>query len=224
MSRLRGSGRTGRGARAGGGGRAGGGVHPARGPLRTGKVMNAAAAARLVRRLGRRGAVVVFTNGCFDLLHAGHVDLLERARALGDALVVGVNTDRSVRRLKGAGRPIVPLRERMEILAALRAVDAVVPFAAATPARLVRRLRPRILVKGADYRDRLIVGRDTVERDGGRVVTLPLRPGRSTSALIERILQDARRARRQTARSPRGVSQRPAARRTVMRHRGTRRW
>ena len=192
--------------------------HPGRSPLRSGKVMSAAAAARLARRLGRRGAVVVFTNGCFDLLHAGHVDLLERARALGDALVVGVNTDRSVLRLKGAGRPIVPLRERMEILAALRAVDAVVPFAAPTPALLVRRLRPGILAKGADYRDRLIVGRDTVERDGGRVVTLPLRPGRSTSALIERVLRNARGARSRAARSPRG-----AARRRAIRQRGSRR-
>lgn len=152
------------------------------------KALTAARAAVLAHRLQRRGRVVVFTNGCFDLLHAGHVDLLEAARAQGDFLVVGVNSDRSVRRLKGPGRPIVPLRERMEVLAALRAVDGVVAFGQATPARLIARLRPDVLVKGSDYGKREIVGRDTVEALGGRVVRVPLRRGRSTSLLIRRVL------------------------------------
>ena len=139
-----------------------------------------------------QGRRVVLTNGCFDLLHAGHVGLLEAARGQGDFLVVGVNTDRSVRRLKGAGRPIVPLRERMEILAALRSVDCVVPFAEPTPARLVARLRPDVLVKGSDYRVPEIVGREVVLARGGRVVTVPLRRGRSTTDLIRRVLRAAR--------------------------------
>jgi D-beta-D-heptose 7-phosphate kinase/D-beta-D-heptose 1-phosphate adenosyltransferase len=154
---------------------------------------------------------VVFTNGCFDLLHAGHVDLLERAAALGDILVVGVNSDGSVRRIKGAGRPIVPLSERMEILAGLRAVDYVVPFAEETPARLIAALRPDVLVKGGDYRPSDIAGRSTVEADGGRVVVMPLRRGRSTSALIRRARRAARLARRRAA-GRRAAGRRPARR------------
>jgi len=154
------------------------------------KVLPARRAAALARRLKGCGRRVVFTNGCFDLLHSGHVDLLDRARALGDFLVVGLNSDASVRRLKGPGRPLVPLRERAEVLAALRVVDCIVPFGQTTPARLIALLRPDVLVKGADYRLSEIVGRDTVEAGGGRVVTVPLRRGRSTSDLIRR----ARRA------------------------------
>jgi len=153
------------------------------------KLLPARRAAALARRLKGRGRQVVFTNGCFDLLHAGHVDLLERARALGDFLVVGLNSDRSVRRLKGPGRPIVPLRERAEVLAALRAVDCIVPFGEMTPARLIALLRPDVLVKGADYHRSEIVGRDTVEAGGGRVVTVPLSRGRSTSELIRKALR-----------------------------------
>jgi D-beta-D-heptose 7-phosphate kinase/D-beta-D-heptose 1-phosphate adenosyltransferase len=158
---------------------------------RRAKIAPAHRAAVLARSLQRRGRRVVFTNGCFDILHAGHVALLEAARDQGDFLIVGVNSDRSVRRLKGAGRPIVPLGERMEVLAALRAVDCVVSFGEPTPARLVRRLRPDVLVKGSDYRTRTIVGRDTVEARGGRVVTVPLRRGRSTTDLIRRALRAA---------------------------------
>jgi rfaE bifunctional protein nucleotidyltransferase chain/domain len=159
------------------------------GPGPRAKIVPARRAAARVRRLQRRGDRVVFTNGCFDLLHAGHVALLEAARGQGDFLVVGVNSDRSVRRLKGAGRPIVPLRERMEVLAALRPVDCVVSFDEPTPARLVARLRPDVLVKGSDYRNKPIVGRDLVESRGGRVVTVPLQRGRSTSDLIRRALR-----------------------------------
>jgi len=156
------------------------------------KILKAPRAAARVRLQQSRGRAVVFTNGCFDLLHAGHVALLEAARGQGDFLVVGVNTDPSVRRLKGRGRPIVPLRERMEVLAALRSVDCVVPFAETTPARLVARLRPDVLVKGSDYRVPEIVGREVVLARGGRVVTVPLRRGRSTTDLIRRVLRAAR--------------------------------
>jgi rfaE bifunctional protein nucleotidyltransferase chain/domain len=156
------------------------------------KILPARRAVAILRKARRRGRRLVFTNGCFDLLHAGHVDLLEAARALGDLLVVGVNSDRSVRRLKGAGRPIVPLAERMELLAALRAVDFVVPFPEPTPARLIASLEPDLLVKGRDYRKADIVGREVVEEGGGRVVTVPLRKGRSTSLLIRRVLRSSR--------------------------------
>jgi D-beta-D-heptose 7-phosphate kinase / D-beta-D-heptose 1-phosphate adenosyltransferase len=156
------------------------------------KIVESSRAAARVRREQRSGGVVVFTNGCFDLLHAGHVALLEAARRRGDFLVVGVNTDRSVRRLKGTGRPIVPLGERMEILAALRWVDCVVPFSEATPARIIDRLRPDVLVKGSDYRGKVIVGSDAVLASGGQVVTVPLRRGVSTTDLIRRALRAAR--------------------------------
>lgn len=159
------------------------------------KILRSGRVEALTARLRRRGRRIVFTNGCFDILHVGHVVLLEKAAALGDTLIVGVNADRSVRLLKGRGRPIVPLRERMEMLAGLRAVDYVVPFAAPTPARLIERLRPHVLVKGGDYRKGEIVGGDAVESSGGRVVTVPLRRGRSTSHLIQRALQAARAAR-----------------------------
>ena len=155
------------------------------------KVMSERRARGALRRARGSGRRIVFTNGCFDLLHVGHVSLLEQAAGLGDLLVVGVNSDRSVRRLKGPGRPIVPLHERMEMLAGLRAVDIVVPFDEDTPARLIDRLRPGILAKGADYRRKTIVGRATVEAGGGRVVMLPLQRGRSTSTLIRRALRAA---------------------------------
>ncbi len=164
------------------------------------KVVAQARAAALAAGLKRSGRRVVFTNGCFDLLHVGHLALLEKARSLGDALVVGVNSDRSVRRLKGEGRPIVSLAERMEILAGLRAVDYVVPFGETTPARLIAALRPDVLVKGGDYHRSRIVGRGTVEAAGGRVVTVPLRRGRSTSLLIRRALRALRAARALRAR------------------------
>jgi rfaE bifunctional protein nucleotidyltransferase chain/domain len=139
------------------------------------------------------GRKVVFTNGCYDLLHAGHVDLLGKARALGDLLVVGLNDDDSVRRAKGPGRPVHPLEERAEVLAALEAVDRVVAFGEDTPARLIEALLPDVLVKGADWGRDEIVGRETVEAAGGQVVRVALREGLSTSGLIRRI-QDGRAA------------------------------
>jgi D-beta-D-heptose 7-phosphate kinase/D-beta-D-heptose 1-phosphate adenosyltransferase len=130
---------------------------------------------------------VVFTNGCFDLLHVGHVRYLQAARALGDALVVGLNADASVRRIKGPRRPVTPQRERAEVLAALECVDYVTIFAADTPLALIRRVGPDVLVKGGDWPPERIVGREAVLARGGRVLSIPLVPGRSTTGLIERL-------------------------------------
>ena len=132
--------------------------------------------------------VVVFTNGVFDLLHAGHVELLESARREGTALIVGVNSDSSVRRLgKGSNRPVTKERSRARVLAGLAAVDCVVLFEEDTPLELISRLRPDVLVKGADYARDAIVGADFVESWGGRVVQVPLLPGFSTSSIVERL-------------------------------------
>ncbi|WP_461209063.1 D-glycero-beta-D-manno-heptose 1-phosphate adenylyltransferase [Desulfocurvus sp. DL9XJH121] len=139
-----------------------------------------------LRRAGRR---IVFTNGCFDLLHPGHADLLARARDLGDALVVGVNDDASVRRLKGPTRPVTPLAGRMYVLAALACVDFVTSFDEDTPANLIAEVRPDVLVKGGDWAVEAIVGRETVQADGGEVRSLPLLPGHSTTSIIDRILK-----------------------------------
>ena len=135
------------------------------------------------RRGGRR---VVFTNGVFDLLHPGHVRYLRAARAEGDLLIVGVNSDRSVRAIKGPSRPMTPEHERAEVLAALECVDAVAIFDEDTPAEIIRRVQPDVLVKGADWGENAIVGRDTVEARGGRVVRVPIEDGWSTSALLRR--------------------------------------
>ena len=131
------------------------------------------------------GERVAFTNGCFDLLHAGHVRYLNAARALADRLVVGVNADASVRALKGPPRPVTPEAERAEILAALAAVDAVVIFCMPTPARLIEHLTPDVLVKGGDWPLEAIVGREHVLAHGGRVLTIPVLEGRSTTALLD---------------------------------------
>ncbi len=149
--------------------------------------MTIAEATAFVRRRQASGQSVVFTNGVFDLLHPGHVRYLQRARALGDALIVGLNSDRSVRSNKGPGRPITPEAERAEILAALACVDAVVVFDDDTPHALIAALQPDILVKGADWAEDAIVGRDVVEARGGRVVRAAVEPGYSTTSLIERI-------------------------------------
>ena len=135
----------------------------------------------------RKGQRVVFTNGCFDLLHPGHVRLLEQARSLGDALVVAINSDASVRQLKGAHRPVIPEGERAEILAALAAVDYVVVFQEPTPQRLIATLLPDVLVKGSDWGPSEVVGREEVEAAGGRVVSIPLEAGYSTTRLLERM-------------------------------------
>lgn len=141
----------------------------------------------LAERFRSRRQTVVFTNGVFDLLHPGHVRYLIGARRLGDALIVGLNSDRSVRAIKGPERPILPEAERAEILAALACVDAVVVFDEDTPYAIIARLQPDVLVKGADWAAGHIVGRDIVEARGGRVVRIPLAEGYSTTAILARI-------------------------------------
>ena len=140
--------------------------------------------ARVLRAQERR---IVFTNGVFDILHPGHIRYLQQARALGDVLIVGLNADASVRRNKGPRRPINSQEERAEILEALECVDAVVLFADDTPARIISAIQPDILVKGADWAEDAIVGRETVEARGGRVVRVPVEAGYSTTALVEKI-------------------------------------
>ena len=135
----------------------------------------------------RNGKRVVFTNGCFDVLHPGHLHSLETARALGDCLIVGLNGDESVRRLKGAGRPVIPAGERAEILASLECVDAVVVFEDLTPQKVIAALLPDVLVKGSDWPGDQIVGRADVEAAGGRVVLVDTVPGYSTTEILKRI-------------------------------------
>jgi rfaE bifunctional protein nucleotidyltransferase chain/domain len=145
------------------------------------------AAVALVATLRTSHRQIVFTNGVFDLLHPGHVRYLEQARSLGDVLIVGLNSDASVRRNKGEGKPITPQHERAEVLLALAAVDAVVFFDEDTPAEIIEAIQPDILVKGADWAADRIVGRDTVESRNGRVVRVPIEAGYSTTALVERV-------------------------------------
>jgi len=142
---------------------------------------------KLVAGLRAAGKTIVFTNGVFDLLHPGHIRYLQQARALGDALVVGVNSDRSVRAIKGPTRPIVPEDERTEVLEALACVDAVVVFDEDTPQDLIRALQPDVLVKGDDWAADAIVGRGIVEARGGKVIRMPIERGYGTSAIIDKI-------------------------------------
>lgn len=159
------------------------------------KVKTLAGVVRAVRTLQAAGRRVVFTNGCFDLLHRGHTRYLEQARSLGDALVVAINSDTSVRTLKGPGRPVVPDTQRAEVLAALAAVDYVVVFDELDPARVIRAVGPDVLVKGGDWPISQIVGADFVQSRGGRVLSLPYVEGASTSALIGRVLGGAAKRR-----------------------------
>jgi len=142
---------------------------------------------RLADRLRRRNLKVVFTNGVFDILHRGHVEYLAKAKALGDVLIVGLNSDASVRRLKGKSRPVQNQRDRAAILSALRSVDYVVMFGEDRPDRLIEQVRPDVLVKGADYRLSEIAGAGFVKAYGGTVRRLRLTPGRSTSRLLKRL-------------------------------------
>ena len=144
----------------------------------------------LILRFGREkrnGKRVVFTNGCFDVLHPGHIHSLEAARALGDCLIVGLNGDESVRALKGPDRPVLPAEERAEILASLESVDAVVVFEDLTPQKVIAALLPDVLVKGGDWPGNQIVGREEVEAAGGRVVLVDAVPGYSTTQILKRI-------------------------------------
>lgn len=139
-------------------------------------------------RLRTAGRVLVFTNGCYDLIHPGHLRLLEAARSLGDALIVAINTDASVQSNKGPLRPIVPEAERAELLDALECIDYVTVFDSPTPREMIAGILPEILVKGADWGDGEIVGREEVEAAGGKVVRIDLEPGYSTSAVIQAVI------------------------------------
>jgi D-beta-D-heptose 7-phosphate kinase/D-beta-D-heptose 1-phosphate adenosyltransferase len=151
-------------------------------------VLTLAQAVAWVAHLRHDGQTIVFTNGVFDLLHPGHVRYLQDARREGDALIVGVNSDRSVREIKGPDRPITPDAERAEVVASLACVDAVFIFDEGDPARVIERLQPDVLAKGADWAADRIIGRDIVEARGGRVVRIPLAEGYSSSAIIKKIL------------------------------------
>ena len=148
----------------------------------------------IVRRLRRRGKIIAFTNGCFDLLHAGHLDYLTRIKRKADCLIVAVNSDASVRRLKkGPGRPIVSEKERAALVAALKPVDYVTIFSESTPLKVIRALKPDLLAKGGDWKPDRIVGRGVVEAAGGRVLVIPFLKGHSTTRLIQRIGRSARK-------------------------------
>lgn len=151
------------------------------------KVFGVEELVRIRRRLKRQGKKVVFTNGCFDLLHAGHIRLFREAAKMGDVLIVALNSDASVRRLKGPARPIFPLRERFEILSAVEDIDYLVSFPESIPRRIIATLLPDVLVKGGDWGPDEIVGRAEVEAAGGRVVRVRLVEGRSSSSIIHRI-------------------------------------
>ncbi|MBI5599074.1 MAG: D-glycero-beta-D-manno-heptose 1-phosphate adenylyltransferase [Deltaproteobacteria bacterium] len=144
---------------------------------------------KLLRELKGRGKKVVFTNGCFDIIHAGHVRYLKKAKALGDMLIIGLNSDSSVRKIKGEGRPIVNQKDRAEVLSSLAPVDYVVIFGGPTPIKLVEAIRPDILVKGADWKKGEIVGEGLVRSYGGRVSRIKLARGRSTTDIIRRIIR-----------------------------------
>ena len=139
--------------------------------------------------LKKQGKKVVFTNGCFDLLHSGHVYLFREARKLGDALIVAVNDDASVQKIKGPRRPIFPLRERLEILEAIQSIDYLIPFSQETPREIISSLLPDVLVKGGDWNMDEVVGREEVTAAGGKVILIPPRKGQSTSQILSRVIE-----------------------------------
>jgi D-glycero-beta-D-manno-heptose 1-phosphate adenylyltransferase len=159
------------------------------------KILTPEEAAKRVTELKRQGKTVVFTNGCFDLLHPGHTRYLAEARKLGDVLLVAVNSDRSVRELKGPSRPVFPEQERAEILAALSVVDLVTIFDDLTPQKLIAALLPQVLVKGGNWAPDQIVGREEVEAAGGKVVLIPVVAAFSTSGLVEAAAKSSSRQR-----------------------------
>ena len=156
------------------------------------KLLSRAEVSAVSNSLKQDGKKVVFTNGCFDILHVGHIELLESAKSLGDILVVGLNSDDSVKRLKGTGRPINSVRERVRILSALEFVDYVVIFNEDTPYKLLQEVKPDFLIKGGDYSLDKIVGRDIVESYGGKVKVIQLLKGKSTTDIINKIMQSER--------------------------------
>ena len=156
------------------------------------KIVDFERAVRISREMKNKGKTIVFTNGCFDILHKGHVKLLFTAKSFGDVLFVGMNTDESVRKIKGDDRPVIPFEQRAFVLAGLEAVDWVVPFEDETPLELIKAIEPDILVKGADWPEDKIVGADIVKARGGKVIRVELEEGISTTAIINRIRGVAR--------------------------------
>lgn len=151
------------------------------------KLKNLTEIAALADKARENGKKVVFTNGCFDLLHRGHVHILREAKASGDLLIVGINSDRSVKSIKGPARPILPETDRIELIAAMEMVDYVVLFDEPDPYQLIAAIKPNVLVKGGDWNENQIIGADLVQRDGGRVALIPYLKGFSTTEIIERI-------------------------------------
>jgi len=152
------------------------------------KVYPLAEMVKIRRRLKREGKIVVFTNGCFDLLHAGHIRLFREAKKLGDVLIVALNRDASVRKIKGPGRPIFPLKERWEILEAVEDIDYLTSFGEESSQKIIAKLLPDVLIKGGDWGPHQVVGRETVEAAGGKVARAPHIKGRSTSAIVKKIV------------------------------------
>jgi D-beta-D-heptose 7-phosphate kinase/D-beta-D-heptose 1-phosphate adenosyltransferase len=152
-----------------------------------GKVQSWDRLAQIRENLRLKSQKIVFTNGCFDILHRGHIHLFRQAKRLGDVLTVAVNDDDSIRRLKGSGRPVFPLRERLEVLSAVEDIDYLASFSQDTPKELIDKIKPDVLVKGGDWQPDQIVGQESVESSGGKVVVIPYLPGRSTTEIIEKI-------------------------------------
>lgn len=163
--------------------------------MRNPKILALKDLAKVRARLRREGKTVVFTNGCFDLIHGGHIRLFRQAKRHGDVLVVALNSDASIRKLKGPARPVFPLRERLEILSAVADIDYVTWFCEDTPRKIIAALLPDILVKGGDWGAGEIVGRKEVEAAGGKVVRVPYLPGHSSTSLIDRIRTQFREAK-----------------------------
>lgn len=151
------------------------------------KIKNQEALKKILDKLRKKGKRIVFTNGCFDILHPGHIGYLKRSKGLGDLLVIGLNSDASVRKLKGKGHPITPQGKRAELLASLEFVDFVAIFNELTPLKLIKKVRPHILVKGADWQKKDVVGKGFIESYGGKVQRVPYLKGYSTTALIKKI-------------------------------------
>ncbi len=150
---------------------------------------------KLVQQLRKKGKKIVFTNGCFDILHAGHLYCLEKAKKSGDVLIVALNSDGSIRKLKGSGRPIIPEKDRAYLIAGLACVDYCTIFDELTPARVIKEIKPDVLVKGADYKKDEVVGQDIIKSEGGRIITVPLVAGRSTSSIIRKIIKEYEKTR-----------------------------
>jgi len=157
--------------------------------MRNPKVQTLARLLKIRARLRKQGKKVVFTNGCFDLIHGGHIELFRKAKSLGDVLIVALNTDASVRKIKGPQRPVFPLAERFEVLGAIDYIDFLTSFAEETPRKIIAALLPDVLVKGGDWGPDEVVGREEVEAAGGRVVIVPYLRGHSSSAIIKKIIK-----------------------------------